>query len=909
MATETESNRGRYFVTSRLPWMAAAGMLVIYLFTLNRWLTPASLMRVGKITGWDWNPTLSQPLWFLVTMPFHWLPANIVPLALNLFSAVCGALTVGLLARTVALLPHDRTLEQRQREQSDFSILTIRSAWVPPVMAALVCGWQMTFWENAIDGTGEMFDLLLFAYVIRCLLEYRISENDSWLARFALVYGLGMAENWAMIGFFPAFLTALVWIMGLRFFNGRFLLRTALLGLAGFSLVLLLPVLVGIQYQQQTNFFKLVAIVFNSDKMLLFHAFPRPTLILLSLTSILPVFLLSIRWASQFGDTSPLGIFLATLTFHVMHLLFLLACIWVALDSHLSPRIMESKTTFLTFYYLGALSVGYFMGYFLLVFGTAPARSRQRPHPAVLWINRAVTGFIWALFLAVPLALLARNLPQLQRAKTVAGAVEKYCAEVQSALPEQPAVILSDDAFHLLYVEASLRRSGRDHGNLYIYTDPFSRDPYYLRYLVEQFPRFELSKIATNSPAGTQPGLYNAALWLDYLHQSHDLYYLQPSFGFFSEEFCRQPIGVIYRLAHYPSNQWGMPLPTEEQIRKNQAFWEHTANDLFPVLTNAIQASLKPVDPNPWQRFLISARLEERPDLSAVAMADFYSRAINYWGVELEKCRQLTNAQACFEQALKLNPGNVSARVNLQFNQDLRAGKQPGLHLLAGVEDQFGQHGSWDQILRTDGPFDEPNFRMQLGATFTLSRNFRQAEQENARASELLESAAPYVRQAQLFLYIPNIQYHNAPSLPMGQCYSNALVNANRALELEPTNAFALFFKAMACMQLEDFNTAIPVLTQVLAIQTNNYTVILDRAIANLRLDRLDQAKNDYEKVVGVYTNSYQAYYGLGEIAYRQKDVPTAIKNYELYLTNAPPLTHEYGAIQTRLQGLLSDAH
>ena len=126
-----------------------------------------------------------------------------------MFSAVCAALTLGLLARSVALLPHDRTDAQRKREHSDFSFLTTGSAWLPPVLAVLVCGLQMTFWQNATNYTGEMFDLLLFAFVIWSLLEYRLDEREWRLFLASFVYGAGMANNWAMVGFFPAFVAAI----------------------------------------------------------------------------------------------------------------------------------------------------------------------------------------------------------------------------------------------------------------------------------------------------------------------------------------------------------------------------------------------------------------------------------------------------------------------------------------------------------------------------------------------------------------------------------------------------------------------------------------------------------------------------------------------------------------------------
>src|SRR5436190_872292 len=100
---------------------------------------------------------------------------------------------------SVSLLPHDRTHQQRLRETSDFSLLTIPLRWVPPVVAAIICGLQLTFWENATVASNDMLDLLVFAYIIRNILEYRIAENESWLFRAALVYGLALPSLWAMI--------------------------------------------------------------------------------------------------------------------------------------------------------------------------------------------------------------------------------------------------------------------------------------------------------------------------------------------------------------------------------------------------------------------------------------------------------------------------------------------------------------------------------------------------------------------------------------------------------------------------------------------------------------------------------------------------------------------------------------
>ena len=86
-----------------------------------------------------------------------------------------------------------------------------------------------------------MINLLVFACVIWCLLEFRIAGKQAWLSGSAFLYGAGMANDWTMVGYFPVFLAAILWLKGWSFFNVRFLLRMALWGLAGLSLYLVLP--------------------------------------------------------------------------------------------------------------------------------------------------------------------------------------------------------------------------------------------------------------------------------------------------------------------------------------------------------------------------------------------------------------------------------------------------------------------------------------------------------------------------------------------------------------------------------------------------------------------------------------------------------------------------------------------
>src|SRR5688572_17809724 len=138
MTNEIESSEPQGIALRGLPWLLGLGALVLYLFTLNHWVSTLNLPNVARVAGWTW------------------LPETVVPIALNVLSAVCAALVLVQLARCVALLPHDRTHDQREREASDGAVFTARLAWVPPALAVVICGLQLTFWENATNGTVEM---------------------------------------------------------------------------------------------------------------------------------------------------------------------------------------------------------------------------------------------------------------------------------------------------------------------------------------------------------------------------------------------------------------------------------------------------------------------------------------------------------------------------------------------------------------------------------------------------------------------------------------------------------------------------------------------------------------------------------------------------------------------------------
>ena len=976
MADEaTPENR---FVAAVLPWVIAGAFALVYLLTLNHWIGFASLLPVARASGWIWQPDLTEPLYWLITLPARLLPAPAIPIVLNLFSVLCAASSLALLARSVALLPHDRTKEQRIREGSPFSLLSVRAAWLAPVIAAAVCGLQLSFWENATVASMEMFNLLLFAYVIRCLLEYRIDDRESWLLRAALVFGAGMANNWAMIGFFPIFLAAIIWIKGKGIFDGGFLGRMFTLGMAGLSLYLVLPVVSALSGTVEVSFWQalktnlaqqktyLGALVFNKDALI---NGDRP-LWVLGLPSLLPILALSIRWPSFMGDISKIGVTLANLAFHIIHGVLLVVCLWVALDPQFSPRhynplLGNYGIYFLTFYYLGALSIGYFVGYFLLVFGVTPSGRQRFRKTYPPFINYGVVGVTCALAVITPLLQLWRNVPLIHA--TNGSQMRDFAALVTQKLPKSGGYLVSDDPRRLLVVQSALIQAGR--AKDYVPLDSASLEyPAYYKFLKKQYPA-QWSTVPP--PEVKQVANTDLERIMFQLARTNAVYYLHPSFGYYFELLYPVAHGLVYKLEPYPKDEVLAPAPTPDAIAENEDFWSKADQAVLQPVAAAM-APAKPADQGGlMDRLAQKAHLAVETNHDASILGSYYSQDLNFWAVQMQRQGQLKQASAHFTRALELNPDNVVAEVNLDCSRKLQAGEKTTVQLSKDLEDKFG-HRSWDQIMRENGPFDEPTFCYAQGNAFLQGGNTHQAalQFERVRALEP-ENLPARLGLAQIYFFnrLPDralqvigeihaqadptgLDHTNAVQLlgletsahmAKGEVkqaedtvraaltkspgdpdllaiatkvymdfgsYTNALATADQQLQLRPDDAAALFYKGNACLQLNQFSQAIEPLTRVLQMETNNfskahYLAQFMRAKAYLGDQKLEQAKADYEVLRQALPKEFPVYFDLGEIAYRQKNTNAAIQNYELYKANAPTnLTEDLKVVNLRLAEL-----
>lgn len=985
MNAESSSRTERRFALDRLPWVVGAVALVVYLATLNHWVTFDNLALVSRVNGWDWQPAFSQPLLLLLTFPFRLLPAWWVPLALNAFTAACAALALMTLARSVALLPHNRLPQQRELVRDPRALLSVPYAWVPIVLAAIALGLQLTFWEHAISASGEMLDLLVFAYVIRCLIEHRLDARQSWLDRAALLFGAALANNYAMAGFLPLFLVALLRTKRFSFFclhtlrridqsgwrkvkssladDMRFFLRMALLGLAGLSLFLLPALVQALSPHSVLGFWPALresAAVYEASLRAIyrvFFRFHRDIALLLAAGSLLPIFLLSIRWGRLGGGLGRIRFDPAMFIMHLVHAFLLLLCLWIVCGAPFSPRQIAWENAiplpFLTFYYLTALSIGYYSGFFLLFFGPAMFErlsSRQTYRRALYRAAAKAAPALPVLLLAV---LLLANIPAIRTLH--APQLDRYGRLAAGWLPPEGAIVLSDDPGHLKLLRATLSREGTAERYLQVETRSLPL-PAYRDWLSRKYP----DRWPAPAPAALGLSKPDAPLnpvevvqLLDCVAESNRVYCFPPTFGAMLNRFYPQPLGLIQEMKDYPPRNLSAPPLTPAELAANQDFWRNAIPAVVkPVLQLASQPELPRSGFSKW--LMKTARLQTPPPTGANLLAVWYSRALNHWGVTLQRNDQWKEAASCFELALELNPENLPARLNTECNSNLLARQEMTVIPESPIEDQFGKYRSVLQLLADNGPFDEPNSCFKLGLGLSGSGMLRQACQQFERVKELAPNFLPArllladicadgLNPAQALRWVDEMKADPAlqplgltnevnltlteakawfaltnrpkaegiiyamlathPRDPfvfdravaafiMHGSRSEAVRIIDRRLQLAPNDAEVLASKGMLHLLMGQYSNAIPPLTHALSL-TNTYEIRRNLALAYLRTGQLDAAEAECKAILEAFPSAYSTYSGLGEIALQRKDTNAAIRYYKQHLAKTTPDTEE----------------
>lgn len=198
-------------------------ILCLYLCTLAPTITAADageLVTAAYELGVAHPP--GYPLWCLASHVFIVIFENIEDIAcrVNLFSAVCGALTCTL-----------TYVAAREMNLTRMASLA----------GALLLGASRELWAQSVIAEVYTLNSLLFMSCLLCLLRWDRQRNDRWLLAFSLLLGLGMTNHHTIGIIGPAALAFVLWRNWRTILNWRLMLAAIVLFIVPLSLYLYLP--------------------------------------------------------------------------------------------------------------------------------------------------------------------------------------------------------------------------------------------------------------------------------------------------------------------------------------------------------------------------------------------------------------------------------------------------------------------------------------------------------------------------------------------------------------------------------------------------------------------------------------------------------------------------------------------
>jgi tetratricopeptide (TPR) repeat protein len=971
----------------RFPIKVALGALLFYGLTLSRGVTVGSLSLTSKIAGWDWQPMADHPLFWLLTLPLRLLPVGWMPSSLNLFYAVCGAVTLGILVRSLELLPWHRPL----------SSLEFWPGRLPLLLAVASCGLEFNFWQEAVAATDEMLDMLLLAASVWFLLQYRADKSKRrWLDASVIVWGLGMADNWAMLLALPLFIAGVVWLHGFCFFvrsriepskmggadwlqwihflRVGFLLRLAALGLVGFSVYAALPLANGLLPGSPWNLHQAWSHSLGETKDLLrgIHRqfrIPNPAMSgVVVLFYLVPLMALLVWFGNDAAETKTRRDRMISLIFRGLRAIPLLICIWLAFDPSLGPRRLLARQInvtlpLLSFDYLNALAIGFIAGDLLLML---QPRDRVRPHThvkrrrtfkglLVKCLQQAATPVLTALLVVVVLGLGARNLPAITLANSQP--LAQFGELELASLPPGGGIVVGDFPEKLEVFQAAQAKHKDKTDWLAVDTKALPAPEYR-----ERLKRLHVGDWLVSTDAHQLSPAEMLQL-MDNLAQSNRIFYIHPSFGYFFETFYQQPVGLAYELKYLPAGAINPPPLTAETIAQNERVWDNLTPEI-----GLLQHVGTPKDSSPVTFIQKHLYLETVDSGQVLLLREWYSMALDDWGVQLQRNGLLPAARRRFIQALELNTNNWVARLNLYCNANLQSGTNMSLAGVGNLENTLVNPQTRMWLMSHLGPMDEPDCCYILGKIYQQAGLQKLALQQFGRAHALVpKSLTPEFALAELYarsrmsdqamttinhlrgeinklpdntsLHVQfalleagvwlsqtnlncavNVlqnaveQHPDAAGTLLGRIsqayftfgdFTNAGQIVTRLLEREPDNIPALLIQSGVLLQTRRAELAIPVLNHVLSL-TNSPQAKLNRADAYVQTTNYAAAKSDYLELERSLPNPYWAQYGLAHLAELQKDTNQAIHYLNLCLTNTRSNTLQWRIIRERLDSLQS---
>ncbi len=686
---------------------------VVYWITLSPGGFPGeSASLIAYHARLDPFDTLLQPIWGVLVRVLAAIPVGDLAYRLNLFSALCGALSVALLFVIVAQIPHDKTAEEKR---SVFSASQCQC--LSGLVSALFFAFSIPFWTVSTRAHYLSFEVLfmLFCTALFLLIWQRKSRRLLYL--FAVLYGVGMVQSAAFILAAPVFGV----LMAIRLWQRDMLSLRMVTVLGAWTLLGFLVIIPAAfrfylspayEWREIEAFHMLLWILVRDQGRTALVAVQQAGWMLILLTTILPWFVVVAVAKSSSNDWSGrVGSFLL----HVV-----VSLLGGILLFNISPSplgILEDGTQLVFPYLVAAIWFGYVAGYwFALASGRRGVATDQRP----VWRTGLRIG--WVTVLAIGLfAAAIRNMAAADGRQS--RSVLLFADAVVESMGDRTWLLSNGVLDANIYLAAA--KQGKD---IVILNPQLARIPAYLRYMASLMADERLQGLAQ---LGLGPVLNE---WLETDPDIEQrLAILAVPEIWVETGFYPVPQRALFtgaRTAERPE--------IDSYVADHQAFWQ------------AIQA-VPPVAPGrPMHRYDVWLRRH-------------VSKVANNAGVFLEDHGYSDAASEAYRSARTIDDGNLSALMN-ELSLALREERLEAEELEAELED-FIEHRdervNLYALAAQYGYVRDPSAYVQQGMAWALSGRLRSAVADVERAMGIV-GRSPQLRHMLGQLYMRDLEQQQA---------------------------------------------------------------------------------------------------------------------------------------------------
>ncbi len=599
----------------------------VYCFTLSDGAFPGrSAQSLLQYTGLFPVFSPSSPIWAgmvrLLSQPFVGCVFRI-----NLFSALCGALSVWLLYEIVS-----KTIFATIDVDESGETNALTAARLAGISSALALAFCMPFWFVSNRADIASFDTLLLLIVTWVFSLYARTGKYKYALLFAFLYGIGIVELATFIVLAPLFGGYLVFLLWREEkLRTPVIVQLVLCAVSGLLLYLVSAWLFygteGYHLRNYSGYFQVVWFTWRDQYFLITRGLPKEGWLIVLVVSVVPWLtglMVARRALNGEKDTA----------YYVLHAILTGLAVCLLLNLKFAPWTMLGTGKLLvTPYVLNAMVFGYAVAYWFLL-------------PRMLWRHAESNAASWArhnvgrLFAAVGLIFLCvvsfRNLPQADA--RAAGMVNRYAEAVIDNVPDNCSWLIADGIWDNHFM-ITARGKGRD---LKILNIRGGASEVYMKWVATLFDEVRLKNLARigmipmlNEWFGSDPDVQNKVAVLS----SPDLW--------ISSGFTVVPHKLVFVGVQGIKN-----INAEKLYTEQEQFWAEFA----PVLQDANDGAERVSN---FGREVVRHASMVANNLG-VLMEDLAET-----GIGAEKVERQGHAFASYRKAREINPENISALLNM----------------------------------------------------------------------------------------------------------------------------------------------------------------------------------------------------------------------------------------------------